>query len=85
MQTNEEQNTQQQQEPVGSRYEANPIQQVGHPWSTGLFDCHENQTNGNINFTLNFVKLLAVSVYQRLMTVTVSDVCDCVCACVCAS
>ncbi|CAL5199905.1 unnamed protein product [Lathyrus oleraceus] len=45
MQTNEEQNTQQQQEPVGSRYEANSIQQVGHPWSTGLFDCHENQTN----------------------------------------
>ncbi|MCI00049.1 protein PLANT CADMIUM RESISTANCE 8-like, partial [Trifolium medium] len=20
-------------------------QQVGNPWSTGLFDCHENQTN----------------------------------------
>lgn len=21
---------------------------VGRPWSTGLFDCHENQTNGKI-------------------------------------
>jgi len=41
----------QQNEPVGSiapRYEADRIQQIGNPWSTGLFDCHENQTNGNI-------------------------------------
>lgn len=35
----------QQNEPVGPippRYEADMI---GSPWSTGLFDCHENQTN----------------------------------------
>lgn len=23
-------------------------QPVGRPWSTGLFDCHLDQTNGNI-------------------------------------
>ncbi|XP_004486754.1 protein PLANT CADMIUM RESISTANCE 8 [Cicer arietinum] len=40
MQTTEEQKIQQ-QEFVG----ANSIQRVGNPWSTGLFDCHENQTN----------------------------------------
>lgn len=45
----------QQNEPVGSiapRYEADRIQQIGNPWSTGLFDCHENQTNGNIYSSL---------------------------------
>lgn len=47
MQNDQDQRTQQ-NEPVGSRYEANTTQQVGKPWSTGLFDCHENQTNGNI-------------------------------------
>ncbi|AES67981.1 putative PLAC8 motif-containing protein [Medicago truncatula] len=46
MQTTEEQKTQQKEPVVGSRYSANTIQQVvGSPWSTGLFDCHENQTN----------------------------------------
>jgi len=48
MQTTEEQKTEQQEPAVGSRYEVNTIHQVGSPWSTGLFDCHENQTNGNI-------------------------------------
>lgn len=23
-----------------------PLQFIGRPWSTGLFDCHEDQTNG---------------------------------------
>ncbi|KAG5537725.1 hypothetical protein RHGRI_024995 [Rhododendron griersonianum] len=35
--------------PVGSMaltlYEDKNLS-VGEPWSTGLFDCHENQTNG---------------------------------------
>ncbi|RDX63114.1 Protein PLANT CADMIUM RESISTANCE 8, partial [Mucuna pruriens] len=38
----------QQNEPIASitpRYEADTIRQIGNPWSTGLFDCHENQTN----------------------------------------
>lgn len=57
MQTTEEQKTQQKEPVVGSRYEANTIQQVvGSPWSTGLFDCHENQTNGN------FIELVYLSV-----------------------
>lgn len=45
----------QQNETIGSitpRYEAGTVQQIGNPWSTGLFDCHENQTNGNIYSSL---------------------------------
>ncbi|KAL5575179.1 hypothetical protein UlMin_016878 [Ulmus minor] len=35
-------------EPIGSmpsKYQPNANQLLGRPWSTGLFDCHENQTN----------------------------------------
>lgn len=32
--------------PMASNYETNRNQPLGRPWSTGLFDCHENQTNG---------------------------------------
>lgn len=28
-----------------------PSQPIGAPWSTGLFDCHLNQTNGNYSFS----------------------------------
>ncbi|GMN37196.1 hypothetical protein TIFTF001_006628 [Ficus carica] len=31
--------------PMASNYETNLNQPLGRPWSTGLFDCHENQTN----------------------------------------
>lgn len=55
MQASEDQKIQQ-NEAVGSfapRYEADTFQPIGSPWSTGLFDCHENQTNGNnIYFSL---------------------------------
>ncbi|WVZ00634.1 hypothetical protein V8G54_026703, partial [Vigna mungo] len=47
MQASEDQKVQQ-NEAVGSfapRYEADTFQPIGSPWSTGLFDCHENQTN----------------------------------------
>ena len=36
-------------EAIGStapNYQTYPSQPLGSPWSTGLFDCHENQTNG---------------------------------------
>ncbi|KAG4961546.1 Protein PLANT CADMIUM RESISTANCE 8 [Glycine max] len=48
MQATEDQKIQQ-NEPIGliaPSYEADTIPQIGNPWSTGLFDCHENQTNG---------------------------------------
>ncbi|KAL2590914.1 hypothetical protein AAZV13_13G314900 [Glycine max] len=47
MQATEDQKIQQ-NEPIGliaPSYEADTIPQIGNPWSTGLFDCHENQTN----------------------------------------
>jgi len=50
MQTTEDQKIQQ-NEAVGS-IASNTIQPIGSPWSTGLFDCHENQTNGNIYSSL---------------------------------
>ncbi|XP_024022552.1 protein PLANT CADMIUM RESISTANCE 8 [Morus notabilis] len=31
--------------PVASNHQENQSQPLGRPWSTGLFDCHENQTN----------------------------------------
>lgn len=40
-------------EPIGSvapNYQTNQNQPPGRPWSTGLFDCHENQTNGKLPF-----------------------------------
>ena len=37
---------------IAPSYEADTIPQIGNPWSTGLFDCHENQTNGNIYSSL---------------------------------
>jgi len=54
MQATEDQKIQQ-NEPIGliaPSYEADTIPQIGNPWSTGLFDCHENQTNGNIYSSL---------------------------------
>lgn len=38
-------------EPIGSftpKFQGQENQAIGSPWSTGLFDCHEHQTNGNI-------------------------------------
>ena len=32
--------------PMASNYQTGQNQPLGRPWSTGLFDCHENQTNG---------------------------------------
>lgn len=29
-------------------------QAIGNPWNTGLFDCHENQTNGIIIMLFHF-------------------------------
>lgn len=29
-------------------YQTPPPHHVGRPWSTGLFDCHLDQTNGSI-------------------------------------
>ena len=57
MQTTEDQKIHQ-NEPFGSitpRSEADMIQQIGNPWSTGLFDCHENQTNGNNNIYFGLI------------------------------
>lgn len=45
MQASEDQKIQQ-NEAIGS------IQPIGTPWSTGLFDCHEDQTNGSIYSSL---------------------------------
>uniref|UniRef100_A0A7N2LN79 Uncharacterized protein n=1 Tax=Quercus lobata TaxID=97700 RepID=A0A7N2LN79_QUELO len=36
-------------EPIGSftpKFQEQKNQAIGSPWSTGLFDCHEHQTNG---------------------------------------
>ena len=36
-------------EPIGSftpKFQEQKNQVIGSPWSTGLFDCHEHQTNG---------------------------------------
>lgn len=29
-------------------YQSNEKQLLGKPWSTGLFDCNQNEANGNI-------------------------------------
>lgn len=34
---------------------------IGKPWSTGLFDCYENQTNGIIFILLSFLFFLTFS------------------------
>jgi len=68
MQTSEDQKIQQ-NEAIGSfapRYEADTVQPIGSPWSTGLFDCHENQTNGIIYFTL--ITRLHVQTCSRKIT-----------------
>lgn len=31
-------------------HQANVNLSVGSPWSTGLFDCHEDQTNGIVSY-----------------------------------
>lgn len=33
---------------ASSKFQTDENQLIGRPWSTGLFDCHENQTNSNI-------------------------------------
>ncbi|PON88409.1 hypothetical protein TorRG33x02_157750 [Trema orientale] len=45
-------------EPVGSvapNYKTNQNQPLGRPWSTGLFDCHEDQTNGKLPLFPSFI------------------------------
>ncbi len=56
-------------EPAGSftpKFQGQENQAIGNPWSTGLFDCHEHQTNGNIlvffSFIFGFVLLVSISI-----------------------
>ena len=53
-------------EPIGSftpKFQGQENQAIGSPWSTGLFDCHEHQTNGNIVLELYFLVLFCWFLY----------------------
>lgn len=47
------------QAPTGNQFPA----PIGNPWSTGLFDCHEDQTNGT------FISLAVIFLIETVLMI----------------
>lgn len=47
------------------------IQSTGTPWTTSLFDCHQNQTNGIFFFFLSF---FFSSIHELVIKIVVKNI-----------